>query len=51
MNGRDYILSVLNSNGSFQGKLIHSENVGKTSTDLARLWNEDHPEDQIPIND
>lgn len=45
------ILSALNSNGSFSGKLVRGENVGKTSQQLAQLWNEDHPEDLIPIND
>ena len=45
------ILSALNSNGGFLGKLIHGENVGKTSTELALLWNADHPDDLIPVND
>ena len=42
------ILSALNSNSGFSGKLINSENVGKTSDELAALWNADHPEDLIP---
>ena len=41
------ILSALNSNGAFTGRLIHSENVGKTSDELVALWNEEHPEDPI----
>jgi hypothetical protein len=45
------ILSALNSNGGFSGKLIHGENVGKTSAELAQLWNDDHPDDLIPVND
>ena len=43
------IISALNSNGAFSGKLLRAENVGKTSNDLAMLWNEDHPEDLIPV--
>ena len=41
------ILSALNSNGGFTGKLLHAENIGKTSDDLVVLWNEKHPEDLI----
>ena len=41
------ILSALNSNGAFTGKLLHAENIGKTSDDLAALWNEKYPEDLI----
>ncbi len=45
------ILSALNSSGGFQGKLIHGENVGKTSVELAQLWNDEHPDDLIPVSD
>lgn len=45
------IVHALNSNGWFSGKLTRPENVGKTSLELAALWNEDHPEDLIPIED
>jgi hypothetical protein len=45
------IISALNSNGAFSGKLIHGENVGKTSQELAALWNEEHPTDLIPVED
>jgi hypothetical protein len=41
------IVSALNSNGWFSGKLSHPENVGKTSQALAALWNEEHPDDPI----
>ncbi len=41
------ILSALNSNGGFTGKLLHAENIGKSSDDLVTLWNEKHPEDLI----
>ncbi len=43
------IISALNSNGAFSVKLLRGENVGKTSNDLAMLWNADHPEDLIPV--
>jgi hypothetical protein len=43
------ILSALNSDGAFSGKLIRGENVGKTSDELVVLWNEEHPEDLIPV--
>ena len=42
------IISALNADGAFSGKLIHGENVGKTSQELAALWNKEHPEDLIP---
>ena len=45
------ILSALNAASGFTGKVLHSENIGKSSTDLAQLWNEEHPEDLIPIED
>jgi len=41
------ILSALNSNGGFTGKLLHAENIGKSSDDLVAQWNEKHPEDLI----
>jgi hypothetical protein len=43
------IVHALNSNGWFSGKLLRSENVGKSSQELAALWNEEHLEDMIPI--
>ncbi len=43
------IISALNSNGAFSGKLLRGDNIGKTSNDLAVLWNEDHPQDLIPV--
>jgi hypothetical protein len=42
------ITSALNADGAFSGKLIHGENVGKTSQELAALWNKEHPADLIP---
>jgi hypothetical protein len=41
------ILAALNSPGAFTGKLINSEHVGKTGSDLVALWNEEHPDDLV----
>ena len=45
------ILSALNATGGFTGKVLHSENIGKSSADLAVLWNAEHAEDPIPVED
>lgn len=45
------ILSALNAEGAFSGKLTNAENVGKTSEELAALWNKDHPTDLIPAGE
>jgi len=41
------ILAALNTPGAFTGKIIHPENIGKTSDDLVALWNEAHPDDPV----
>ena len=41
------ILRALNGPGAFRGHLINADNIGKSSTDLAALWNEDHPDDPV----
>ena len=41
------IISALNADGAFTGKLIHAENVGKSSDVLVALWNTEHPTDLI----
>jgi hypothetical protein len=41
------IVSALNSIGAFTGKVTNSENIGKTSDELAAIWNDNHPEDLI----
>ena len=41
------ILSALNSPGAFRGRITNAENIGKSSDDLAALWNEAHPDDLI----
>jgi hypothetical protein len=41
------IINALNASGAFTGRLVNGENVGKTSEELAALWNAAHPDDQI----
>ena len=39
----------LNVPGTFSGRIINRENIGKTSQELVEIWNEEHPEDPIPV--
>lgn len=41
------ILAALNAPSAFMGEINNSENIGKTSQELAARWNEDNPEDQV----
>jgi hypothetical protein len=43
------LVSALNDPGSFTGKINNSANVGKTSQQIITLWNEEHPDDQVPL--
>lgn len=43
------IIAALNSNGNFSGRVNNAENIGKDSEELVYLWNEEHPEDLIPV--
>lgn len=43
------IPSALNAPGAFTGKLNNSSNIGKTSDEIAALWNADNPTDQIDL--
>ncbi len=36
-----------NMPGAFQGTIINTENIGKTSSDLADIWDVEHPDDPI----
>lgn len=38
------IFSALNAAGEFTGKVLHSENIGKSSAELAVLWNAERAE-------
>lgn len=41
------VLSALNADGAFQGRIANAENIGKSSDDLVATWNEEHPDDPI----
>ncbi len=41
------ILRALNAPGAFRGHVINADNVGKTSADLADMWNEEYPDDPV----
>ena len=41
------MLAALNAPGAFRGSMRNKGNIGKTSQQLAELWNEDHPHDPI----
>ena len=43
------MVAALNAPGAFTGKIKNSENLGKTSHELAELWNEKHRDDQITL--
>ena len=48
------ILSALNATDAFSGKVANSANIGKTSQEIAALWNAEHSEDPIaemPLDD
>ena len=38
-------------NSDFRGKWINAQNINKTERDLVEMWNAEHPEDQIEIED
>lgn len=41
------MLAALNAKGAFTGKIKNKENIGRTSRELAELWDEDHPGDPV----
>lgn len=43
------LTNALNTPGFFEGDIIHRDNIGKQMDDLVGLWNEEHPEDLLPI--
>ncbi len=45
------IHSALNAAGAFSGKVLRGENIGKDASELIAMWNEEHPEDLIPVQD
>ena len=46
-----FLKNQLNITGIFTGTIINRENIGKTSEDLVAKWNEEHPDDQVPVSD
>ncbi len=44
------ILSALNASGAFTGAIQNNENIGKTSQEIAALWNNAHPDDLIVLD-
>jgi len=38
-------------NVSFRGTWVNSVNIGKTEAEMIAIWNENHPDDQIPVED
>lgn len=38
-------------NAGFRGTWVNSGNVGKTEAEIIALWNEEHPDDQILVED
>jgi hypothetical protein len=42
-------MAALNATGAFTGKIKNRENLGKTSQELAELWNEEHPDNRITL--
>jgi hypothetical protein len=41
------ILSALNATNAFTGKITNGANIGKTSQEIADLWNEAHADDPV----
>lgn len=38
-------------NAGFRGTWVNSVNIGKTEAETIAIWNENHPDDQIPVED
>jgi hypothetical protein len=43
------ILAALNVPSAFTGKVANRENIGRTSQEIADLWNKAHPSDPVPV--
>jgi len=43
------MIAALNAPGAFTGKIKNRENLGKTSQELAELWNEEHPDNRVML--
>jgi hypothetical protein len=40
----------MNMPGTFSGKILNRENIGKTSSDLVTMWNTQYPDDQVEFS-
>jgi len=38
-------------NAGFRGKWVNPGNIGKTESEIIALWNEEHPDNPIPVED
>jgi hypothetical protein len=43
------ILSALNAPGAFTGDIKNSDNIGKTTQEIANRWNAEHPNDPVVL--
>jgi hypothetical protein len=43
------INSTLNKKNYYTGTIYNKEHIGKTRDELIALWNEEHPDDLIPV--
>lgn len=42
------IIAALNAPNAFKGKITNRTNIGKTSREIAGLWNKEHADDPVP---
>jgi hypothetical protein len=43
------MLAALNAPGAFAGRIKNPENIGKTSQELAEMWNAKYPENPVQV--
>ena len=43
------MFAALNAPGAFTGSIKNGANIGKTSQELAALWNAEHPNNPISL--
>jgi hypothetical protein len=41
------LVNALKVPGTFTGRIVHKENIGKAGDELVAQWNEDHPDDPV----
>jgi hypothetical protein len=45
------LVNGLNLPGVFSGKILNSDNIGKSADELVAMWNNDHPEDPVGFSE